>query len=644
MSVRLFFMFIISQVLLLPIIAQTDSLQILLSDNEQENVDLHVWLESFHDNLIDINSISENELKKIPLLNKRLIKKILTARPLKKKRELRQILGNKKYKQIGKFVRIKDPVRYPQILFKHRLKYTLEQNQALKKHLYLGSPFESYSRLQLKLSKGISAGALIQKDVGENSFMDHISGFLSWYNPEIPIRVILGNYYLHAAEGLILSSPYPVPKTFLLHSQSRYPLSRLKSFLSSNESDSFMGIAVETRVNNILDFTVFYSNSLKDGLLLNNMFLKGIDRSGYHRTPSEILRRDILRERVIGGIVFFPLPLSSQAGIVYLKVDYSPPIQSVSSGPAFVKKTNSFSGTWLECYSFFYAIQHNQFRLSGEIIPFTAKVLSQQHTLNLKISDLNIIGRWWYLARDLQSPFGRSFVDPGPFPGSRTGFFAGLSARPFRQFRVSTYWTHDKDLWRTYFDPLPLSRKSSYIRFEYLISSKDIVSLRVGFRGSQSFSGDPAKLITESKNNLRLQLVKYFGTSVRIRSRFEKVYLSYSGGNTAKNGYNFHQDLFVHLKRWLSFWIRFSSFTTTDYDARIYEYEMDLPGVYSNRVLHGEGIKWYIVAAATISSNFKLWLKYRRMEYGNIGQISSGQTAIDGSIRQDVHFQLEIRY
>ena len=90
--------------------------------------------------------------------------------------------------------------------------------------------------------------------------------------------------------------------------------------------------------------------------------------------------------------------------------------------------------------------------------------------------------------------------------------------------------------------------------------------------------------------------------------------------------------------------IRFSAFETNDYDSRIYEYENDLPNVFSNYPLYGRGSKWYIMVTFKPVPKIKLWLKYHRIIFDGVNAIGSGLTQINGNMRQDIHIQLEIRY
>jgi hypothetical protein len=150
--------------------------------------------------------------------------------------------------------------------------------------------------------------------------------------------------------------------------------------------------------------------------------------------------------------------------------------------------------------------------------------------------------------------------------------------------------------------------------------------------------------IKDRKYKLRLQIDKRITENIRLRCRIEQVFVKYTQIISDAQGINVYQDLFWQFKPGSSFSIRFSSFTTTNYDSRIYEYETDLPGVFSTYPLYGKGIKWYIQYRYKIWDYFQIWLKYRQIYFDEMEIIGSGYSQIDGDTRQDFKFQIQFKY
>jgi hypothetical protein len=575
--------------------AQSDSLTQILDDIQDENTSLNNWLEALSEQFIDTNKTSREN--------------------------------------------------FPKISLSHRFQYTLEKNKALSKKIFIGSPFESYTRFRIKLYKNLSVGALIQKDVGEKSLLDHISGFISWNHPEYPLKIILGNYYIRCAEGLLLSGPFSLPKSALIVNPSSNRYLQARPFLSSNEYDGFWGGILEIGAVKSWKLITFYSHKLKDGILSdNNNFVTGFDRSGYHRTLSERIREDRLSEKTYGGMLSFPLFIFDQLGMSFINTQYSPVIKEISSSEERRRNFYKFNGSSVRNYSVFYAIHFRNLHFAGEIVPVELKKITYLSTLNFYHSNWHFVLKSWRIPSQFQSPFGRIPSDSNPFPKSIQGFMIGSVGKPLSDMKITTFWFHKKDLWRSYFQPLPLQKKEFYLQSEYRFGVKKYLFIRYHISSSNYYSSDSQEKTERTKHSFRVQIKQYFSTKVRFQSRLEKVILNFFPFQTSKKGINFYQDIYWQIYKPVTFHIRFSSFNTDDYDSRIYEYENDLPNVFSNYPLYGRGRKWYVMLTLKPTPKIKLWLKYRRIAFDDMETIGSGNTTINGNMRQDIHLQLEFRY
>ena len=89
---------------------------------------------------------------------------------------------------------------------------------------------------------------------------------------------------------------------------------------------------------------------------------------------------------------------------------------------------------------------------------------------------------------------------------------------------------------------------------------------------------------------------------------------------------------------------RFSSFINDDYDSRIYEFENDIPGTFSNYALSGKGTKWYLLIRLNIFDNLRFWIKYRTIYYDAVESIGTGDLQSKGNTRNDVRLQLSYSY
>jgi hypothetical protein len=535
--------------------------------------------------------------------------------------------------------------KFPEISLTHRFQYTLEKNEAIAHQIFLGSPYESYTRIRMRLYTNLSAGVLVQKDVGELSFTDHYSGYISWNHPTHDFKMIFGNFFIRSAEGLLLSSPFSLPKLALIKKPSSGRYLQTRPFLTSNEYDGLWGGAVEIGLPGSVKLVAFYSHILRDGIHSGkNMIITGFERSGYHRTFTERSRANRIGEKSYGGAFTFPLFFINQIGFNYVKTQYSPEIVSFLSSEERRRDYFKFHGSNIENFSLFYAQNLRIFYLSGEIIPQKSKKIAHIATLNFSSSNWYFVLKSWYIPSQLQSPYGRIPSDSNPFPQSVKGFMFGLIGNPLTDLKITAFWFLKKDLWRSYFQPLPIRRKEFYFQSEYRLGQKKYIYLRYHVTSNNFYSSNSIGKSEKLKHGFRIQLKQSFSTKVRIQTRLEKILLNYPLSYLSKSGLNFYQDLHWQLFKQIAFRIRFSSFYTDDYDSRLYEYENDLPHVFSNFALYGRGRKWYVMITAQPTSKVRLWLKYRRITYDGVNSIGSGKMTIGGDMRQDVHLQVEFRY
>jgi hypothetical protein len=384
---------------------------------------------------------------------------------------------------------------------------------------------------------------------------------------------------------------------------------------------------------------------VKEGTFTNDgTAVSAFDRTGYHRTQEEIKKKDVLREKTYGGIITLPLFYLNQIGIAFLKTQYDPPLNPFQSKSDKRRIFYRFQGDQVQNISLFFTINHNTLNSRGEVAWSNLKDFAYSFTLLLGKSDWRLLIKNWYVTPNFQSPFGRTLSGSASFPQASAGIMISCSGRPWKKLRLNGYWSLEKELWRTYFQPLPTHSKSFYLSSDYLWDPRTKIQFRYQISTSSFFHSQTARSIKKRKHGLRLQLDKRISAKVRFRSRFEKTILNFSEFLDQQQGLNFFQDIYWRLSRFLSFQFRYSSFNSDDYDSRVYEYETDLPGVFSNYPLYGRGNKWYIMTILDITEKLKIWFKYRRYQLDGVNAIGSGYAVISGDQKQDLHLQLQYRY
>ncbi len=142
----------------------------------------------------------------------------------------------------------------------------------------------------------------------------------------------------------------------------------------------------------------------------------------------------------------------------------------------------------------------------------------------------------------------------------------------------------------------------------------------------------------------RFDIIKHITNKIRVRSRAEKVFITHSQYLSEIQGIHIYQDIRWNFFSFVTLNARYSSFETADYNSRIYEFENDLPGTFSNYALYGKGSKWYLMLKLSLWKTLRIWIKYRNIYFDDTEAIGSGDMEIEGNSRQDVRVQLNYSY
>lgn len=628
--------------------AQIDSLYEALSESQEEDDGFAEIYDELIRNPIDINYASEEDLRIFNFLSTTQIDSLIQLRPFNQKRQVRLILGKDTYKLFRPFFVVKPVPPDFKLRMTQRVQLPLDEVKGLRTKKFKGAGYESYSKLRISSGRNITGGLLSQKDLGESNIFDHYSGFVQWADINNDYKIILGNYRIQLGHGLVFSSPYSIQKSVFTLAPLRFRSSGGRPYLSSSESSGFTGLFVNYSAIDQFAFDVFYSNNLRDATFDDNSFLiTGFDFTGYHRSQSELDKKNLLKEKTVGVHTNIEIFNTFNFGVIYSHVTFDPAIvfnEQTQSENNLRRDFYRFSDDHINLYSIYFNSHLPPFLITGEIASSNLNKFSKSVNILMQEKNSGIGFKWWHIPVQFQSPFGRSFANSQAFPQGEQGVYAGVKHKLYEKLLFSSYWTIEKKLWRTYFDPLPTMSKDFLFNVNFSAAEKTDLAFKYIFSSDQLYSSDYRKSFYEYKRKLRLDFMKHFTKKIRVRSRAEKVYVYYSDHFSEKQGINFYQDFRWQFIPLATLYARYSSFETADYDSRIYEFENDLPGTFSNYAFYGRGSKWYLMIKLDLWEKLKFWLKYRYIYFDGVETIGSGDMEIEGNTRKDVRVQFSYSY
>lgn len=632
----LFFFFSIN----LPAFGQTDSLLNLISDmseNETFYTDLLLELE---EQPIQINYAGKEDFMQLPLISSAMADSIIAHREkygfYTYIRQLRKIIDPHVYELLKPYLTTNDK-GYNEMQVTHRDIFKIEKDPNIESGKYEGSALNSYTRIKYQYNPFINFGFISQKDPGEENFTDHIS-FYAHYKRD-GWNVVAGNYYLQFALGLTHSNPYGNQKSTYLSAVFREPSSTVRPNISSSESSGKFGLFVEKKFSETITTFGFYSNSRRDAQLTENT-LSGINYDGYHRSASEIAKRKYFAEENWGsGVKYNPLHWLHISAIIN-QYRFSEAIQNsadVVGENNLRRRYFNFSGDNLAQAAIGYVLNTGHLKLSGEYSSSDLGKAGWTQSAYFSKNRFKFGVQYWELDKNFQSIDGRSFDDSSPFPQGVKGFFGGIQFELTKNSTLSAYKKTEQRTWRAYFDPMPTAKSEWLTQWDWHLKKVSFTS-RFRHRVNEEFlNGEQGSQRSErEQNNIRFQIDYKPVKTVTTRARWEHSIIE----NPNEKGSLFFQELNYLFSHTLSLSMRYTFFNTASWDSRIYEYERDLPGTFSNLALVDNGNKIYLLIKWRLYESISIWFKWRYIVQNDIFENGRYFKDINRDIRFQVHFRL----
>lgn len=613
MKKLLFFLLLWAELILSlnTLFSQTDSLSSIINDFAENETIYNELLLELTEQPVNINYADKDDFLSLPFITSELADSIIILRNavgnFKSKRELRPLLGPDIYNLLKTYftTAAKD---YNRLQFTQRNIFKIENTAHINNRLYLGDPLNSYSRLKYQYNPFINIGMIAQKDPGEESYADHFNFALQYKRANW--HVIMGNYNIQFAHGLSHSSPYGNQKSVYLNAVFREISARAKPDLSSSESSGKFGIFIQNTFKRRFSLFSFYSNAKRD-VQFTDSYVSGIRYDGLHRTEKEMNSKEKLSEQNWGlGVEIEPRP-SFKISLLVNQYHFSEAIEATTAVLGANQKRRqkfSFAGKQLSQASLYGLWKIYNLILSAELSASDLGSPGWTQAAFYSKKNYKIGLKYWYLDKKFQSIDGRSFDSTAPFPNGTKGFFGGTEVKFSDNSILYAYKKIEYKIWRTYFDPMPTASNEWLARWEYHFNTS-LLSIQMRHKMSEDYKNgrNGYQLYENNQNLLRLQLNYKITPKMEGQTRWEHTQLE----NTPEQGTLTFQDINYKIYPDLHFSCRLTFFYTSSYNSRIYEYERDLPGAFSNSALFDNGHKFYSMLFWQASEKLAGWLKLR---------------------------------
>ncbi|MBA4251011.1 MAG: hypothetical protein C0425_05585 [Chlorobiaceae bacterium] len=642
------------------IVDENEAIEELIDNSEIESEGDEIFgaLEELRRNPIDVNSATLDELQKIPLMD--LLNATLIVEHRKRFgdffsiNELFMVVGidielvNKilpfvKTGAVSFDMNFEDPVVRRRsffddlkINFRQRGQTDLQTRSGFLDDKFQGTKLKSYSRV-LADWKDFSAGALIEKDAGEKSFTDFNSFFVSADDFYFLKRIIVGDFQTEFGQGLVLWSPFSSSKSsdavspIIRRSKNIFP------YRSTDENNFFRGIAFSLNYETTR-MTFFYSNNFMDAnidSLTNQITSTPFD--GFHRTQSELRNKNSAREKLIGSNLFVDIN-SLTLGFLVMNSRLSAPLEKTDSpyepsGDNFTYYSATYS------YNIMNINFNGEFAFNGSSV---ASINSVEIVLNRNFSILNSIRSY---PRNFFALHGNPFVESGSQSNNEFGIYSGFKWRT--SFGMINFYA---DFFRFPAPKGTLRLPSTGNEFLFSIRSKPIKALethlQIKTENKEVLFGENIfrEITNRNRTNLRLDFTYTISKNLRSRTRFEINNFKIDGAEEAEKGFLTFQDFRVIVSRDFSIQSRIIFFKTDSFNAAIYEFENDVPGVMTNLPMFGSGMRWYLLVKYELFNVLDFSVKYSETYKPNERTLSSGNSEIFNNLDNRLNLQLDYRF
>ena len=599
---------------------------------------------------MDINQATREQLEQLPFLSAQQVEEIVEYLyrygPMKSLAELRMIrsLDDSRRRLLTCFIfigedggsggRVHDS--HHELMATARIPFYERKGDA---GAYRGYPYRHWLRYQLTYGDQLKAGIVGSQDAGEPFFAgknrlgyDYYSVYLQlnhWHRIE---TLILGNYRVSMGMGLIINNSFGLGKVSILQNMGR-PTSTLRAH-SSRSSDSYLqGAAATVNIAKGLTATGFISYRAMDATLNKDGTAATIVTSGYHRTETELEKKNNLKNTTFGGNVRY------QANGYYAGLN----VVATHLNRELKPNTSAlYRQYYTQGYDFLnvsadYGYVHHRFSVNGETALNREGALATINSVSLQLgSEWSLMALYRFYSYHYTSLYANSYSDGGSVQ-NESGIYIGATWQPSPSWKLMAYTDYAYFPWAKYQISQSSHSWDQLLQVSYSKKRWSFVG-RYRLRIRQKDNDDKTALVTRTEHRGRLSAE--YSSIWSSRTQVDFGFISF---NAPESGLMVSETLGI-THRWLRLNGGLGWFHTDSYDSRVYLYELGPLYTYSFSQFSGEGIRYWLMARANIGSRLMLTAKLGITNYFDRSTIGSSYQQINGSSQTDLDLQLRWKF
>ena len=628
-----------------------------MDENQEIQESTYEVLNELAEHKINLNTASREDLEQLPFLSEEQIEDICEYQylygPMKSLGELAMIesLSYEQRRLLAFFIDIKEENKTSFPSFKNILQhgkselignahipfYQRDGNQ----DGYLGSPYKHSFRYTYQYRDFFKVGLIGAKDAGEPFFTKNNKYGYDYYSYYLQLRkwgriknMVLGKYRLHIGMGLVMNNDFGLGKTTILASLGTSS-QIIRPHASRTENNGLQGVAATIQVNQHIDATTFLSYRYIDATLReDSISISSIIETGYHRTSSEMNKKNNTTEQLMGANINF-----RKKGIhLGMTGIYQAFNRALKPNTTQIYRQYYPSGKQFWNVSTDYGVRYKSLTFHGETATGDCHALATINTLNWKTSgNMTLMALQRFYSYQYHALHGQSFSEGGSVQ-DESGIYVGLDWQPNSRLQLKYYTDFAYFAWPKYQANQSSRAWDHFISATYQLHSSTL-SLRYRLKMREKDNDDKTALMYQYQHRGRFTYT-FDHYPWTFKTQADLAFSRHTNNSfgwliTQSINYKYHRS---NINASLAY------FHTDNYDSRIYNYEKQTLYSFSFPMFYGEGIRYYLFFRQDIHPQWMIIAKVGVTHYFDRNSIGTGLQTIHHSSQTDLDLQFRWKF
>ncbi len=493
---------------------------------------------------------------------------------------------------------------------------------------YLGYRYRHDVRYQFNYNNRIKLGITGAQDAGEPFFSNKNRWGYDHYNYYLQLRDMgrleefnIGMYKVQLGMGLLMNTGFQLGKTASLQSQGR-SMHLLTAHSSRSSSNYLHGIAATVKISRRWKATAFFSYRPLDATLNDDGTARTLTTSGYHRTPTEMNKKDNTRETDLGasiGYHYGTFHLHVNTVYTHLNRELRPPTalyqRYAAAGHHFLNTSVDYRYIW------------HHWTVQGEVAISRHGAMASLNSVSWRTTPtLTFLLLHRYYDKRYTALHANSFSEGGHSQNEH-GVYLGANWKATQHLTLQAYADYAHFPWARYLvsaasDAFDTQFSARYAKGDWTFDGRYRLHVR------QRDNDKKTALVNRYEHRLRLAAACQLTPRLTLRTQGDGVCFRTSGTSSLGGMVSQHA---TWKGKHLQLDAHLGWFHTDNYDSRIYAYEPSIPYDFSFQMYYGHGIRYALMAKYSIGNALSLIVKGCVTNYFDRSTVGTGLQQVSRS-------------